>query len=811
MRISPSTIALPWLCAGLVFTFLAVTAQFGAAQFKDEGSDDRIKKQASTAEHPKDSPSQPRPDSSKPGPATSRPVMLECAATDRFFEDEVWPKVAERTCLKCHQVNGDAAESKLLLQATSQNRESINANRLAFLSMATSMEKGRSRLLEKATGGLDHGGGEALAADSTGYRILDRFVRRSNGTPDPTSDEAGHSDYDAPPFFDGVQMMTPERLLRRVTLSLTGRLPSNTERQAVAEHGLSAMDGILDMLMTEDAFYERLKEGFNDIFLTLGYDGNGEEVLSYDHFEKTRLWYQEYDLSKVSEKERQRARWSLADVYRDAIKREPLELIAHIVRNDHPFTELATADYIMVSPYSSRGYGVFEELKDQFKDPEDPFEYVPVTLKALKSRNGKVQDSATGHYPHAGILGMFHYLRRYPTTETNRNRLRARMYYQHFLGIDVMALAPRVTDAAAVSAKYEVPTMQAADCVVCHKTIDPLAGLFQDYNEGGHLGPRKDGWYTDMFGPGFEGEDLPESDRWRALQWLGERTAKDPRFAVAMVEHVYYILMGRKVLQPPEDIDDPLFGSKRRAHQEQRWLVEDVAQRFRQSSFNLKSVFKALVPSSFYRADGLATVAEHPRRRAELDDIGLVRLLTPEQLERKLEAVFGQRWGRLVNRESQFEILYGGIDSKSVTERMTDPSGAMGAIQRIMANDVACRNVALDFTREPDQRRLFLEIELDTVPGSGPKAKAKIRQAIVYLHRHLLGREHTIDHPEVERTWQLFVGIINDAKAKTGIDPRGSYFCERVDEKYVGDSHYTLRAWRGVVTYLLRQHDFLYE
>ena len=58
----------------------------------------------------------------------------------------------------------------------------------------------------------------------------------------------------------------------------------------------------------------------------------------------------------------------------------------------------------------------------------------------------------------------------------------------HFLGIDIMQLAPRVTDAAAVAAKYEIPTMQAADCVVCHKTIDPVAGLFQDYNfEGAGL------------------------------------------------------------------------------------------------------------------------------------------------------------------------------------------------------------------------------------------------------------------------------------------------------------------------------------
>lgn len=757
----------------------------------------------------------PVPDGDSQTTSTPKPATHsgpECTAVDRFFAEEVWAKVGERTCLKCHKADGDASDSSFLLQNPSRHRNGLTENRAAFVRMATKQETGRSLLMVKATGGLEHGGGEVLKADSTGYRILQRFVRRTSGASDQSlSENPKVADYDAPPFFEGLQMMTPDRLLRRVTLSLASRLPSAQEREAVDKQGHAAMDSILDGVLQEDAFYVRLKEGFNDIFLTHGYDGNGEEVLSYDHFQPTRLWYQKHDLSDVEEKKRQRARWSLADVYRDAIRREPLELIEHIVRNDRPFTELVTADYIMVSPYSARGYGVFEAIRDQFSDPDDPFEYLPTKLPALKSRSGKVQESVTGDYPHAGFLAMFHYLRRYPTTETNRNRLRARMYYQHFLGVDVMALAPRVSDAAAVTAAYEIPTMQAADCVVCHKTIDPLAGLFQDYNEGGHLGPRKEGWYEDMFGPGLEGEDLPSSDRWRALQWLGERTAKDPRFAAAMVEHAYYILMGRKVLQPPEDIDDPMFGSKRRAHREQRAVIDEVAERFRQSDFNLKVVFKALVDSPFYRVDGLATLAEHPRRAAELDDLGLVRLLTPEQLERKVEAVFGQRWGQLDNRESKFKILYGGIDSKSVTERMTDPSGAMGAIQRIMANDVACQNVALDFSREPNERKLFPNIEKTVIPGDDPKSEAQIRQAIVYLHDRLLGRQHAADHPEVQRTYELFAGIITDVHAAGGFDKRGSYFCERVEGQYIEDPEYAVRAWRGVVTYLLRQHDFLYE
>src|SRR5205085_6082169 len=119
--------------------------------------------------------------------------------------------------------------------------------------------------------------------------------------------------------------------------------------------------------------------------------------LSYEHFEKTRHWYQHYDLSHIKDKnERQRTEWKIAADYRKALLGEPMKLIEYIVRNDRPFTEIVTADYIMVSPYSARGYGVFEELKDKFEDADDPFEYIPVKLKALVAgTRGDDQESAS--------------------------------------------------------------------------------------------------------------------------------------------------------------------------------------------------------------------------------------------------------------------------------------------------------------------------------------------------------------------------------------------------------------------------------
>src|SRR6185312_6177522 len=150
-----------------------------------------------------------------------------------------------------------------------------------------------------------------------------------------------------------------------------------------------------------------------------------------------------------------------------------------------------------------------------------------------------------------------------------------------------------------------------------------------------------------------------------------------------------------------------------------------------------------------YRADGPTTALNDPARRAELEDAGLVRVLSPEQLERKIEAVFGDLWGKLL--EGEMKILYGGIDSKEVTERAADPSGAMGAIQRIMSNDVACRHVLRDFMLKPPERRLFPGIEPDVRPGSSPEADAAIRRAIAHLHELVLGRHDAADSEDVAR------------------------------------------------------------
>jgi mono/diheme cytochrome c family protein len=729
---------------------------------------------------------------------------------DDYFADEVWIKVGARTCLECHKAGGDAEDSKFILQDPLRDpATALQHNREAFARMAAMKKGDQSRILLKATGGLSHGGEDVLKPDSTGYRVLAEYVRRlsapQTGSPAPAVAERKGA-----PFFEGVTMLDDRRLLRRATLSLGARLPTNEELAAVEKGGLAGVRTVLNQVMKEDAFYDRLAEAFNDIFLIRGYLDGAESALSYENFSTTRFWTQKFDLSSISDPgERTKAGYKMAADYREALLREPLELIKYIVRNDRPFTEVISADYIMESPYTARGYGNYDELVPQFKDSKDPFEYVPVKLAALKGRTAAgTQKTATGFYPHAGILSTFQYLRRYPTTETNRNRLRSRMYYQHFLGVDVLELAARVKDAAAVTAKFDVPTTQASECVVCHKTLDPVAGIFQDfYSLEGVYGPRKDGWFKDIFNAGFEGEDLPAEEKWRSMQWLAERTIKDPRFAKTMVEHVYYILTGRKALLPPKGIDDPLFDARQWAYRAQHEEVGRIAAHLVQAKFNLKEAFQDWVASPFYCADSLATPDLTPQRQAELADIGVARLLGPEQVERKITAIFGKPWGRF---RAENALLYGGIDAKEVTERATDPSGAMGAMQRMMADDVSCKNVAYDFSLEPKERRLFPGIEPDVLPGA-PDSDQKIRDAIVHLHQLVLGRAETPASAEIQRTFELFAGILADAQERKGIDKLENYSCRAAANERLPDPHYTVRAWRGVVTYLLRQRDFLYE
>ena len=135
-------------------------------------------------------------------------------------------------------------------------------------------------------------------------------------------------------------------------------------------------------------------------------------------------------------------------------------------------------------------------------------------------------------------------------------------------------------------------------------------------------------------------------------------------------------------------------------------------QKFIDSGYNLKVVFKELVKTPYYRAYNAKDLDE--ARELELAQLGTGRLLIPEQLHRKVEAVTGQPWRTregdggtdLLLDADAYRIFYGGIDSDTVVQRITDPNGIMANVAKRMSNEIACWTTAADFTREPGDRNL---------------------------------------------------------------------------------------------------------
>ena len=77
------------------------------------------------------------------------------------------------------------------------------------------------------------------------------------------------------------------------------------------------------------------------------------------------------------------------------------------------------------------------------------------------------------------------------------------------------------------------------------------------------------------------------------------------------------------------------------------------------------------------------------------------------------------------------------------------------------------------------------------------------------VHERILGRREEPDSSDVRRTQQLFADIVaeaRDRKAK-GVKDEGP----KSNFTSANDPNYTIRAWSGVVTYLLRRPEFLYE
>lgn len=216
--------------------------------------------------------------------------------------------------------------------------------------------------------------------------------------------------------------------------------------------------------------------------------------------------------------------------------------------------------------------------------------------------------------------------------------------------------------------------------------------------------------------------------------------------------------------------------------------------------------------SGFFRAASSDVLDEE--KAIQLEDLGMGRLLTPEQLNRKLIDTTGYDWsyGRFNALNFAYDLVYGGIDSLAVTERATDLTTMMSTVVAAMANETACVITAEDFGRPAQSRLLFPHVELGNLPTGNT---APILSNIQYLHERLLGESLATDHPEILTTFELFSDTwqarIDAGKGPQVNSPDEVCLFENASNPVTSDPNQTLRSWAVVINYLLRDYRFIHE
>jgi len=677
---------------------------------------------------------------------------------ETFFSTNISEQVLQNSCISCHVADG-LAETSALVYAPSAQSDHGTTN-FNILSDYVSADANNANLILQKARGVEHGGGVQLQTDSQEYQDLVAFL----GLLGAEIDSGNASSFGE--FWQGVTMAPPEETLRRSALIVGGRMPNAQEIATIQSSTDASLRAALRELMQGDGFHDFLTTGANDQLFTDAFHRNlsfeAANVRSEVFFPVGATRFYEESLTRSEDEEREGPSWT--QEWRWGLARAPLELIAYIVKNDRNYQEVITADYMMVNPTTNE---VLNAGVD-FSDTDDHLTYKPgqnqgqiVRDDQLRAENRNEGMEIISHgpyidYPHAGILNTHAFLNRYPTTETNRNRARARWTYYHFLGVDIEKSASRTTDPDAL-ADTNNPTLNNPACTVCHESLDPVAGAYQNYGNQGIYRDQNGGldslpfsykfaeelnedeeptgylegdtWFRDMRAPGFDGELAAHTNN--SLQWLGAEIANDSRFATATIKFWWPAIMGTDPLTPPEDPSASNYHERLAAFEEQNRFMTKLGTDFEKGinggvPYNAKDLFVEMLISPWFRSKQISE--DGPGEGATAPNIGVRRLLTPQELEAKTESLLGWTWGKHENPwvydqqhtelQDSFGLYYGDIDSNGIRSRSRELTALMANVAERQAVSMACPTVVIDFARPDGDRLIFNAIDQAYSPAT---------------------------------------------------------------------------------------------
>ncbi len=807
---------------------------------------------------------------------------LNCSQTNvDFFSQSLWPVLSEN-CSGCHIPGGQAESlgSEFIYSANENN---------ALADVTAYIEANGSLFISKPTqsNNVSHGGGQVFSASSSEGSTLSeavaRFSEAACANDSEPSEEAG---------LDDVVMISPSRTLRKSSILLQGEMPDQESINSALQSDQALKTELIEM-MEGEIFEQWLMNSANDHLLTRKYftgQTEAQEALSGETYRYIDIYDRTQDAFDASTDANLACdavgnddahadcilASELADVaattYRQtqkAIAEEPLELIRYVVTNDRPYTEILTADYMMMNPFT---YEVMDgQTWTTTYDPMDDSDWRPGHIRSYRvSWNTTLQDGTGKEFiPSAGILSSPVFLVRYPSTDTNRNRARARWAYYFFLGTDIERLAVRAMDPEELK-NVSNPGDEGTSCFGCHSVMDPVAGAFQSFGNAGEYLVRDgldslpqthvdstdyqngDQWYRTQLHPGFNGTDLPVVSSFGAvngygdgLQWLAQQMVADPRFATGTAKFWFKGVFGREPLIQPTAINDPDYQALLDAYTAEQALIDDWAQSFIESNFDLKELLAEMMLSPLYRGESILSTDTF--RLQALKELGIGRLLTPEQLDRKLVATAEFDWRVPWQDDNQllenYYMFYGGIDSDGITERANELNAMMLSVAERMANEVSCELVINEFWPGVE-KVLFEGVTISTDPNTSAGESA-IRSTIRNMMWRLWGVE---DSSEETAIWNLYKALydqrialgdeisdtlyadedvdaddefcsFNDQRPDDGITVELNWSgIDWSDETSIRNgigSNYnpeqTLRPWIGVLTYMLTDIQFLTE
>lgn len=705
-----------------------------------------------------------------------------------IFEASLATSVVQERCIACHVDGGVARNSGLVFQH--QSASSTLNNFAAFESLLDSRDDGREHILSRVSG-TDHPGGNQLPIGSTDYLTLESMLQLLEGS------TAGVTTQSIA-FFSSASLKGNAETLRKAAIILAGRLPTAAELESIASGDEADLRIALRNLMEGDGFHQFLLDGANDRLLIRGIRDFGLLDgcdICFPTFVNRRNEIAIEELGQGVDFGFQSAQYNLS--IDQGLKESPLELIAYIVENERPYSEILTADFMMLNPatnFAVEGTASFTDESDysEFQpgimtgaySPSDEADYEE--LQSIDSIQVNDPGPLRIDYPHSGILNTIAFLARYPSTATNRNRARSRWTFYHFLGIDIERSAPRTTDPVAL-ADTNNPTMLNENCTVCHATMDPVAGSFQNYSdegfyrigwngldsldefykypEDGSSTPYQlgDTWYRDMREPGIFGAEAPHPDN--SIQWLAQQIVQEPGFGTAAVKFWWPALIGSEVLSAPEVESDVDYEAQLIAYDAQNQTIQTLASEFMSGGQNLKDLLVEVMLTPWFRAANIdaSQLSTELQQAHQLAETGTEKLLTPERLQRKTHALTGFNWNAYqdltLDRVNTglgdiYRLYYGGINSSSVTKRATEMTPLMSTVAMSHALESACPIVLKEFILSSDERLLFAGIEETVTPENG---EAEIRAKLVQLHERLLGKTYASDSQEINDAYQLFI------------------------------------------------------